>query len=155
VIEETYFPEDQQWILRNLTTRQFVRSEAIALKPEFIHGPNINVLGFGEIVTSCICWSTSSSINMSDTTNISRGVWAGHCFDITTLARHEDEIHETEWSDVSDEVVREIAASGRVNTAPIGVKQSATSGIRGTDIAVGFVRPRVLLVTKRISVIDP
>ncbi|KXX83080.1 hypothetical protein MMYC01_200489 [Madurella mycetomatis] len=109
VQEETYFPEDQQWILRNLTTKQFVRSEAIALKPELIHGPSISVLGFGEVVMSRICWSTSSFVSMSDAANISRGVWAGHRFDITTLARHRDETNEVGWSDVSDEVAREIA----------------------------------------------
>ncbi|RYO91985.1 hypothetical protein DL766_007173 [Monosporascus sp. MC13-8B] len=109
VKEETYFPKEQPWILRNLTTKQFVRSEAIALKPEFIRGPNINVLGFGEIVMSRICWSTSSFVNMSDTTNISKGVWAGHCFDITTLARYRDETKGVGWSDVSNEVAKEIA----------------------------------------------
>ncbi|CAP73543.1 uncharacterized protein PODANS_2_9120 [Podospora anserina S mat+] len=77
VKQETYFPQDQQWILRNLTTKQFVRSEAIALKPECIHGPDISVLGFGEVVMSRICWSTSSFTSMSDTVDISRGTWAG------------------------------------------------------------------------------
>jgi hypothetical protein len=46
---------------------------------------------------------------MSDTANISRGVWAGHRLDITTLARHRDETNEVGWSDASDEVAREIA----------------------------------------------
>ncbi|KAK4153722.1 hypothetical protein C8A00DRAFT_43418 [Chaetomidium leptoderma] len=105
----TYTPQDQPWILRNLTTKEFVRSEAIAIKAEYVRGPNIAVLGFGEVVLSRICWSTSPSIGMTDTTNISRGVWAGHCFDITTLARHEDDTGGAEWSDVSDEVAREIA----------------------------------------------
>ncbi|KAI1500715.1 hypothetical protein F5X99DRAFT_229613 [Biscogniauxia marginata] len=109
VRDEHYFPEDQPWILRNLTTKQFVRSEAIALTPRFIHGPHIEVLGFGEVVMSRICWSTSSSVSMSDTTNISRGVWAGHRFDVTTLARHEDETRGVGWSDVSNEVAKEIA----------------------------------------------
>ncbi|KAK0702044.1 hypothetical protein B0T26DRAFT_735653 [Lasiosphaeria miniovina] len=109
VKEETYFPQDQQWILRNLT-KQFVRSEVIALKPEFIRGPSISVLGFGEVVMSRICWSTSSFASMSDTANISRGVWAGHRLGITTLARHRDETNEVGgWSDVSDEVARETA----------------------------------------------
>ncbi|KAK8070659.1 hypothetical protein PG997_010862 [Apiospora hydei] len=96
VNNETYFPADQAWILRNLTTKEFVRSEAIALRPEFIHGPNIDIIGFGEVVVSRICWSTSDSVNMKNTTNITRGVWAGHAFDITTLARHEDETKVTE-----------------------------------------------------------
>lgn len=105
----TYFAMRQQWILRNLTTKQLVRSEAIALSPDYIHGPCIDVIGFGEVVVSRICWSSSSSISMGDTINISRGVWAGHCFDITTLSRHEAERDAAEWSDVSDEVVKEIA----------------------------------------------
>lgn len=46
---------------------------------------------------------------MQDTSNISSGVWAGHCFDITTLARHEDEMQGAEWRDVSEEVASEIA----------------------------------------------
>ncbi|KAJ2996327.1 hypothetical protein NUW58_g999 [Xylaria curta] len=107
---ETYFPTDQQWILRNLTTKQIVRSDAIALSPDYIRGPEIRFLGFGEVVMSRICWSTSPSVSMTDTTNISRGVWAGHCFDITTLSRHEAETREEEWRDVSDEVVGEIAS---------------------------------------------
>lgn len=47
---------------------------------------------------------------MNDTANIWRGVWAGHRLDITTLARHRDETNKVGWSDVSDEVAREIAA---------------------------------------------
>jgi hypothetical protein len=109
VTESDYFPRDQPWILRNLTTRQLVRSEAIALKPRYILGPDIRVLGFGEVVISRICWSTSSSTGMNNATDISRGVWAGHRFDITTLARHEGETDGAGWSDVSDEVAKEIA----------------------------------------------
>ncbi|KAI0542336.1 hypothetical protein GGR58DRAFT_526397 [Xylaria digitata] len=106
---ETYFPTDQQWILRNLTPKQIVRSEVIALSPDRIHCPNIDAFDFGEVVMSRICWSTSSDVGMTQIPNISRGVWAGHCFDITTLSRHETETHGAEWSDVSDEVQREIA----------------------------------------------
>jgi hypothetical protein len=41
-----FYPEDQPWILRNLTTHEYVRSQAIALKPEYIHGPNTDFIGF-------------------------------------------------------------------------------------------------------------
>jgi hypothetical protein len=110
VVEESkYYPEDQPWILRNLTTKEFVRSEAIALRPEDIYGPRIRGLGFGEVVMSRISWSTSSSVSMSDKSKIHRGVWAGHRFDITTLARHIEETKGGEWRDVSEEVAREIA----------------------------------------------
>ncbi|KAM0445324.1 hypothetical protein ACHAO4_009736 [Trichoderma viride] len=108
-IYRDYFPRDQPWILRNLTTKQFVRAEAIALKLEFIKGPHIIGLGFGEVLLSRISW-TSAALNMEDPANIRRGIWAGHCFDITTLTRHERKTNgDAEWTDVSDEVVTEIA----------------------------------------------
>ncbi|KAF4511959.1 hypothetical protein G6O67_001154 [Ophiocordyceps sinensis] len=111
--DRKFFPTDQPWILRNLTTKQFVRAEAIALKPKFIDGPNIKVLGFGEVVLSRICWSSCNPWvpwGIEDPTNICRGIWAGHCFDITTLAKHQDETSNGRgWTDASDEVAKEIA----------------------------------------------
>ncbi|KAL7916152.1 hypothetical protein GGI35DRAFT_431942 [Trichoderma velutinum] len=107
--EITYFPQEQPWILRNSTTREFVRSEAIALSPEFIHGPFIDVLGFGEVILSRICWSKRPCPGVESAIPIHRGVWAGHKFDITTLAAHRLGTIETEWSDVSEEVASEIA----------------------------------------------
>jgi hypothetical protein len=53
--DREFFPTNEPWILRNLTNKQFVRAEAIALKPEFIHGPDIDILGFGEVVLSRVC----------------------------------------------------------------------------------------------------
>ncbi|KAL7895876.1 hypothetical protein HDV63DRAFT_406107 [Trichoderma sp. SZMC 28014] len=111
-IYPNYFPRDQPWILRNLTTKQFVRAEAIALKPEFIRGPHIIGLGFGEVLLSRITW-TGAALEIHDPANIRRGIWAGHCFDITTLARHERKTigdgDDAEWTDVSDKVKEEIA----------------------------------------------
>lgn len=109
-VESMYAPTDQVWVLRNLSTKEFVRSEAIALKPEFIHGAHILGIGFGEVVMSRICWTTNPSTSLNQSIDISRGVWAGHCFDITTLARCEEEIKGAEWRDVSEEVSKEIAA---------------------------------------------
>lgn len=107
--EATYFPKDEPWILRNLTVKEFVRSEAIALKPEFIHGPFIEVFGFGQVIISRICWSTNPCTCIDCPLPIHRGVWAGHAFDIITLAVHRRETTETEWRDVSEEVASEIA----------------------------------------------
>ena len=104
-----FYPTDSPWILRNLTTKEFVRSEAIALKPEYIHGPDIDALGFGHVVLSRICWSTSDNTSMSYDGDIHRGIWAGHRFDITTLARHKDNSKGNEWKDVSEEVMEEIS----------------------------------------------
>lgn len=52
---QNFVPNNQSWILRNKTTKQFVRSEPIALKPEFIHGPHIDVMGFGDAILARIC----------------------------------------------------------------------------------------------------
>ena len=96
------YPEDQPWVLRNLTTQEYVRSEAIAIKPEHIHGPNIDVLGFGHVVCSRVCWSAA---DWSEDRGIHRGVWAGHRFDITTLDRlKQGSMESSEWKDVSEEV---------------------------------------------------
>ncbi|KAM0473216.1 hypothetical protein ACHAPX_008268 [Trichoderma viride] len=114
--DREFLPTNEPWILRNLTNKQFIRSEAIALKPEFIHGPDINVIGFGEVLLLRICWSSAPAVGMEDPTNICRGVWAGHRFDITTLARHQKETgDEDDWVDVSDEVAEEIATIWRSN----------------------------------------
>jgi hypothetical protein len=106
---DEYYPVDQPWILRNLTMKEYVRSVAVALKPEYIHGPNIEVLGFGGVVLSRICWSSSPNHSMRYDGDIHRGVWAEHRFDITTFARHERDTKGEEWKDVSDEVLAEIA----------------------------------------------
>ncbi|KAI1413719.1 hypothetical protein F5Y13DRAFT_189154 [Hypoxylon sp. FL1857] len=107
-----YFPEDQPWILRNLTTKEFVRAESIALKPEFIRGPNIEGLGFGDIVAMRIFWTSSKPRKMGDVENIHKGVWAGHRLDVTTLRRHEEETEEEReaWSDIGEEVAKEAAS---------------------------------------------
>ncbi|KAH0551563.1 hypothetical protein GP486_007218 [Trichoglossum hirsutum] len=105
-----FFPENQPWILRNLSTREYVCSEAIALKPEYIHGPNIDYFGFGEVILSRICWSSDPSVSTPYKGGIHRGVWAGHRFDITTLARHEQGQGKELWVDVSEEVAEEIEA---------------------------------------------
>ncbi|KAI1119336.1 hypothetical protein F5Y14DRAFT_437896 [Nemania sp. NC0429] len=109
-LDEAYFPSNQQWILRNLTTKETVHSNAIALSPDYIEGPNIQFLGFGHVVMSRICWSSSPPYPWRGKPDIMRGVWAGHRFDITTLSKHEAETRGEEWRDVSDTVTKEIAS---------------------------------------------
>ena len=105
-----FYPADQAWILRNLTTQEYVRSEAIAVKPEHIDGPHISGRGFGDVLLSRICWSTKDSCGMGENThNIHRGIWAGHHFDIRTLESHrQSSLGQTEWKDVSEEVANEL-----------------------------------------------
>ncbi|KAJ5219718.1 hypothetical protein N7468_008922 [Penicillium chermesinum] len=102
-----FYPRDQPWILRNLTTKEYVRGEVIALKGEFVQGPNIEVLGFAEILVSRISWSSREAYFGRDK-NLAHGKWAGHRFDITTLPAHEERAGNDGWRDVSDEVLRDL-----------------------------------------------
>ncbi|KAI2089622.1 hypothetical protein LOZ36_001773 [Ophidiomyces ophidiicola] len=101
----SFYPPDQEWVLRNLTTQEFVRPTAIALNEKYISGPYIRVLGYGEVILSRICWSTSDSTSMC-WEGIHQGVWAGHALDIvpsTYLDRGGP------WKDISDDVAMDIA----------------------------------------------
>jgi hypothetical protein len=111
-----FYPTDRPWILRNLTTCEYVHSKEIALKPRFSHstyidGPRIRGVGFGEVVLMRTAWSsTSDNIGMPYCKGIHRGVWAGHRVDITTHDRLAEGSSkgETEWKDISREVAKEI-----------------------------------------------
>ena len=108
-------PADQSWILRNLTTKGFLRAEAIAVRPEYIRGPEIRGIGFGEVVLSRVCWSSMDDTSLSYQGNIQHGVCAEHQFDITTVGRQEQQQWQqphsdsTPWKDVSTEVAAEVA----------------------------------------------
>ncbi|KAF8862547.1 hypothetical protein BDZ45DRAFT_739189 [Acephala macrosclerotiorum] len=104
-----YGTNEDAWVLRNLTTKEFVRSEAIALGPEYVHGPHIDHIGFGEVIQSRTGWSTHPETG-ARYTGLHRGAWAGHAFDITTMKRHLEETEEGDWKDSSQEVSKEIAS---------------------------------------------
>ncbi|MCJ1400365.1 hypothetical protein MMC11_003570 [Xylographa trunciseda] len=107
-IKETFYPEHHAWLLRHLTTREYVRADGIAQKPEDIHGPKIDRVGFGHDVLMHICWS-SSGVNGRIT---NRGGGAGHRFDIVPVERHEPSIKPgEEWTDISARVAADIADS--------------------------------------------
>jgi hypothetical protein len=108
-LPSSFYPTDRLWILQNLTTREFVTSQAIALKPDFVHGPFIDVIGFGEVILSRVCWSTYNSVSMVYKGGIHQGVWAGHMLDIVPLDALNDDIG-SPWKDISNEVAEEIAA---------------------------------------------
>ncbi|KAI1383388.1 uncharacterized protein F4822DRAFT_434509 [Hypoxylon trugodes] len=110
--EEDFYPRNEPWILRNLTKREFVRSEAIALKPEYVRGPVIELVGFGEALLSRICWSSNPDVA------IDRGPWAGHRFDIITLSRHAATTRKEDWIDVSEEVSDSLHTIWNANCTP-------------------------------------
>jgi hypothetical protein len=113
VTRKMLFPEDRNWVLRNLTTKEFVHTEDIALSPGYVEGPFVKGVGFGELVLTRICWSTTTRCGHLDITwphpnldmSTDRGVWVGHRFDITM----QDKVSEADgWEKVSG--VRPFAA---------------------------------------------
>ncbi|KMQ42299.1 Collagen triple helix repeat [Trichophyton rubrum] len=94
-----------EWILRSLTARQYVRSTAIALHPGYIKGPFIMGIGFGEVIFAMTVW-----------THTSRGRWAGHSLDIILLSQLEEEEEDGgDWEDVGDYVRQFIHESFRMH----------------------------------------
>lgn len=109
---DAYAPADEMWMLRNLTTREFVRAEAIALKPEYICGPFIKKRGFHNVLLARTCWGTNPD-KVVEKLNLPvphKGPWAAHAFEICTVTRHGDHVRSTgeEWSDISEEVAAEM-----------------------------------------------
>lgn len=107
-----YFPNDQKWVLRNLTTNEFVRSEVVAGNSKQ-NGPFFEDIGFEHIVLSRIVLHQPLSVTFTYTWFLSSSKWAGyvrswvgHCFEIITLDRHR-ESDET-WKDISEEAVENL-----------------------------------------------
>ncbi|QPG95498.1 hypothetical protein C2857_000970 [Epichloe festucae Fl1] len=116
---DDFYPQDEVWILRNLTTHQYVRREPLELQPGLAHGPFVRGIGFGCVVLSRISWSSDPSVSLQDPTGrIHRGVWAGHRFDITTMTRHEKLTAGQNWTDVTEELVEEVTAIWAADLGP-------------------------------------
>ncbi|KAI1262881.1 hypothetical protein F5Y18DRAFT_429752 [Xylariaceae sp. FL1019] len=101
-----FFPGDQPWLLRNLTTKQIVRAAPSTDYSRTAYGP-LSAKWFGLVLFFRTRWFSSPSEFLR---SFGRGVWAGHRFEITTVARHETKTRGAEWNDVTDEVYQEVAA---------------------------------------------
>jgi len=104
------FSTDRIWILRNLSKRQYVRADVLAAASEGeIVGPIVDTPGFGHVICSRISWSSDSSSSMSSYEgDITRGIWAGHRFDISTLESVGIGESGKQWKNVSKKVAKEI-----------------------------------------------
>lgn len=111
VYDNAYLPNTEKWMLRNLTTKELVRAEAIALKPEYINGRNIDRLGFHNVLIARTVWCSENIKRMEKIREYvpHKGPWAGHAFDICCQTMHEQEVaaSATEWTDVSEQVAAE------------------------------------------------
>ncbi|KAJ3486276.1 hypothetical protein NLI96_g4360 [Meripilus lineatus] len=104
---------EEDLVLCNLTKREYADGAKAArrTKDEDL-ACNISYM-LGAILKCRLCWSSDSSISISkDPYNISRGVWAGDRFEVTTKDRFMASIEKTqqEWKDVTEEVVKEADA---------------------------------------------
>ena len=105
-------------LLRNLTTHEYVLHSEISVSKskKYIQGAwNKGPIGFVEVLKCMFCFSNDPSVSMSfdGPEDLHRGPWAGHRFDIVTLAEHNEQIEEEGkpkdyWKDVSFEVRKKI-----------------------------------------------
>ncbi|KAJ7650964.1 hypothetical protein FB45DRAFT_889214 [Roridomyces roridus] len=102
-------------ILRNLSRRQYFCGATLANWKHRTNDMNMKKrVGFNEVVLSRICFSSDPATGMAYSGDIHRGVWAGDRFDFVDCdwlgSLEEDE----RWTDVSDEVLKEIEAIWKV-----------------------------------------
>ncbi|KAG5641808.1 hypothetical protein DXG03_004150 [Asterophora parasitica] len=99
------------YVLRNLTSKEFIRGDAIRdiwNKPKYRFMRNIR---FNHALIIRITWSSDSSLAMGYTGPIElhRGKWSGHRFDLSDInsVRNEEGVIDG-WKDVSQEVLNEV-----------------------------------------------
>ncbi|KAK0513580.1 hypothetical protein JMJ35_003944 [Cladonia borealis] len=102
-------PADAPWILRNLTTKEFVRCLPRADskgRRGYVDHPEWKGLHVNDVLTMRICWTrphrwdTIAPFNMC-------GQWAGHSFDIVALDDENRLALSEAWVDVTDAIVEE------------------------------------------------
>ena len=93
-------PADAPWVLRNLTTKEFIRCLPRADSQGqrgYVDHPEFKGLRVNDILTMRICWTQPYRIC---------GQWAGHSFDIMALDEKQSALGEA-WVDVTDAIVEE------------------------------------------------
>ena len=102
-----YFPPGRHWVLRNLTTKEYVYAHAFTSlsggRGEVDSPDAIDIWGYtlGTLVVVNTCWSDDSNVDVSGLSV--RGRWAGHCFDIVEEARllHDMKAGDGVWVNVT------------------------------------------------------
>jgi hypothetical protein len=99
---------DALWVLRNLTTREYVRCRP---GKGTIEGRGLVDCKDGsvkvridDVLLMRICWTRLAVWEDTQELGIFRGKWAGHCFDIVPWERLDDR---DGWRDCTDEVVEQ------------------------------------------------
>lgn len=127
----SFYREDEEYVLRNLTTKELIRAKSVAADPDDYLGINFRKIRFGHALLSRIVLSGDRDGNLATLGNsFPRGPWAGHKFDITLWKRHLEETQGEDWKDVGKEVDDEVnlchlmmdtlpIASPRANLMPL------------------------------------
>lgn len=111
------YPDDCEWILRNLTKKEFVRASAITLDetPGHLHGyPSL-----GHALMIQICWTDVIEMDTLLKTSPFAGMFrrhdtaasgecAAHRFDVRALREVEEDMEREDWTDVSEVIALRI-----------------------------------------------
>lgn len=100
---EEFFPSDQQQVLLNLTSREYVVSRTFWGK-ELKEGYPRELPGLGDAAMTGICWSQDSSTSMDSNSIDTQGKWAGHRFIIISKLAFDRIAGGQGWKDVSKNV---------------------------------------------------
>ncbi|KAI5828576.1 hypothetical protein K523DRAFT_363941 [Schizophyllum commune Tattone D] len=107
-------PDDTGLVLRNLSRHAYVTGSAVLrFNEEHESSPGLFPPGrvrLADAVMARVCWSSDDSIAMPYEGPLHRGVWAGNRFDIVDEGTFEMERKGSSWTDVSDEVLKEVEA---------------------------------------------
>lgn len=110
-------PQGRKPVLRNLTTREYVRDEALA-RSEYAYS-------LGEIVMVQTIWTgDNKDIRRLGST---KAQWAGHRFDISVMA---DVAGDDGWTDVSDEAVQRMTIAAAARLKKTNGRRAYSFGIR-------------------------
>jgi hypothetical protein len=110
-LDTIYYPKTESWVLRNLTTNEFVQGDGLVTafhESKNQGGLHLGYPGFGEVVLCRICWSTNLASYLPS--GINRGVWAGNRFDICTEKHHALDSN-SNWKNVTSEIVNELSVA--------------------------------------------
>ncbi|KIM93111.1 hypothetical protein OIDMADRAFT_61898 [Oidiodendron maius Zn] len=100
---EEFFPSNQQHILLNLTSQEYVVSKVLWGKELKKHYDAV-IPGLGDAAMTGICWSQDPSTSMeSDCIDI-EGKWAGHRFIIVSQSVFDETTGREGWKDASENV---------------------------------------------------
>ena len=110
-----FYPMDEAWVLRNLTSKDFVRGSGLSAAFPLSgvrNGPHLGYPGFGEAIIGRIGWASPPTPlpPWARSLGPKRGVWAGHRFEIRTERYHASHSND-EWQDVTGEIIKELSTT--------------------------------------------